>query len=282
VARSRIRKPVSSAAQAAADSTAERAARAWHRMTHRYGCSCAAKDCKGAYRTRREWQRHNTGQSYWRSKAGKAMGRKLRDQDTGRRNARAGRHVNGDLDHRGRPTPKGRARPDVRGGPRGARQRLQDAERFDRNHRWAEDRERKAENAEARGKHEKAQRLRDQAARRRDGGPAADRLKRMADRAAAKGKEDRAKELRKREENLRGGHYNLPPRTSPMHPSRLPQRPEKPVRQPKARTAPADGRAPRSSNGTRPAPARTPTAGRLAPAPNGTRPAPQRQGRTRT
>jgi hypothetical protein len=280
VARSRFRRVAGSLARSAADRAADGAGRRWHTLTRPYRCGCNAKDCKGSYRwsQRHEFNKHANGHGYWRSKAAQAMGRKLRDRDRGRRNARAGQHTAGRLDHRGRMTPEGRNRPDIRGGPKGARQRLRDADLYHRYHRRADERERQAENEAARGRHEKAQRLRDEAARLRDGGPAADRLERMADRADAKGGREKAQQLRERRERLRDGHYNKPPRTSPMHPSREQDHPPWQTQAERERTERGRERAPRGS--ARQERTRTTPPRRARENGNGTRPA--RTGRTRT
>lgn len=211
----------------------------------RFTCACCPDR---VFRGHKALNAHHLARhgNYWGGKAGKAMQRKVgKVQDAARRAARGAQHANGDLDHRGRLTPKGRTRPEVRGGPREARRALRDAHRHDRDHQRAENREHKAERAAARGRHAKAARLRDKAA-----------------------------DLRGRHSDD-GGH-NMIPRSHPAHPSRAPQPARPPQTAGKTRIAP--GSAPARGNGSRPA------AGRRTPAPNGTRTirTPARAGRTRT
>jgi len=237
----RLGRLLSHAGHAAAEAASTRAGKARERLMSPYTCNCGWHG-----RTWRSMNAHHGRKhaGYWGGKAARAMGRKIgKAQDEARKTSRGWRHAAGLIDHRGRPTEKGRTRPEIRGGPREATRGLRDAHRHDRDHQRAEAREQKAERAAARGRDGRAARLRDQA-------------------AALRGRHSDD-----------GGH-NMIPRSHPAHPSRAPQMPARQTRTAgKTRTAPA------RANGSRPAPARpvapsrTPLQGRLAPAPNGTRPA---------
>jgi len=243
------------AASAAAEAASTRAGKARERLTRPYTCNCGWHG-----KTYRSMNAHHLSRhgNYWGGRAGKAMGRKVgKVQDAARRHARGWQESHGLVDRMGRLTHKGRAREQVRGGPREATRGLRQAHKFDRDHGRAETRERKAEAAAARGRHGRATRHRDKAA-----------------------------ELRGRHGD--DGGYNMIPRTHPAHPSRAPQRPPRapaarPARTAGTRSAPA--RAPRNGRASTSTRAPGPLDSLVQRRPsrangNGTRPAPARTGRT--